>query len=206
MAEPVPLKIKKPSIQDRFRVTKPPSIAGVDTVLQPLPILKISEVNDYCRVHPDEECCWTGLLYFVSVPIVHDPKHAQLHIITEELADKYIQPKRRKVHRLALATKPYDVRFFCIVPTDNVENSWNKSALAGIELAKRQWVEVTSLKATGVDEYKVTCARDHDAFPEPKWALHSVDEYLDVTFAGLMIENDDHPGFCRLIGKKQTIA
>ena len=49
----------------------------------------------------------------------------------------------------------------------NLDNSWNTSVEQAAEKAKRQWTEVTSLKAAGKDYYKITHAEDADASPTP---------------------------------------
>ena len=40
--------------------------------------------------------------------------------------------KKIKRQRLALASKPHDVFFLCIVPSQNLDNSWNATALDGL--------------------------------------------------------------------------
>ena len=69
--EVVPLKIVKPAagFMEKFRSKRPPTIAGVETVLAALPILRLGDVRDFFRVHPDEENHWSPELCFVSVPI-----------------------------------------------------------------------------------------------------------------------------------------
>ena len=51
-----------------------------------------------------------------SVPI-KGAKRDMLHVIDDDLAVQYLPAKKIKRHRLALACKPHDVFFFCIVPT-----------------------------------------------------------------------------------------
>jgi hypothetical protein len=67
-------------------------------------------------------------------------------------------------------------------------------------------VQVTSRKAEGAEQYKIDFARDNDAFPEPKWPKQSLDDLVDITFTGRMIDCDDHPALLRLIGAKQDIS
>ena len=42
---------------------------GVITPLAPLKIVRPGEIEDYFRVHPDEENHWTCELCFVNVPV-----------------------------------------------------------------------------------------------------------------------------------------
>ena len=49
------LKIVKDDNTDfltKFKSKRSPSIAGVDTVLTPLPVMQISDANDWVRLHP----------------------------------------------------------------------------------------------------------------------------------------------------------
>ena len=71
---------------------------------------------------------------------------------------------------------------------------------------RRYGCRLTSRKAEGVEGYKIDFARDADAFPEPKWPTQSLDELIDVTFAGRMIEQRGSPGLLRLIGAKQSVS
>ena len=120
---------------------------------------------------------------------------------------RYLPSGRILRFRLALATKPYDVFFLCHVPTQNLDNTWNESNLQACEQAKTHWVQATSRKEEGVESVQEsTVARDPDAFPEPKWPTQSLDELIETTFAGRMIDSEDHPGLLRLIGARQSTS
>jgi hypothetical protein len=200
------LSIAKPSgfSLHKFKSKRAAALANVETLLTALPIHKISEAKDFVRLHFDEGNYWSHELCFVSVPI-KGQKRDTLHLIDEELAMRYLPPARIIRQRLALATKPFDVFFLCIVPTRNTDNSWNETALQACEEAKVKWVQATSRKEEGVESYKVDFSRDADAFPEPKWPTQSLSELIEVTFPGRMIEGENHPGLLRLIGAKQSI-
>ena len=132
-------------------------------------------------------------------------KRDTLHLILEDLAMQFL-PSGKILHfRLALASKPNDVLFLCHLPTRNTDNSWNESNMLACENAKTLWVQATSRKEEGVDGYKIDVARDHDAFPEPTWPTQSLGELIEKTFAGRMIDRDDHPALLRLIGAKQVL-
>ena len=66
-----------------------------------------------------------------------------------------------------------------------------------------EWTLATSRKEEGVEAYKIDAARDADAFPEPEWPTQSLVDLIGKTFAGRMIDSEDHPGLLRLIGAKQ---
>jgi hypothetical protein len=208
----IPIGIPKPvSFLERARSKRGSTIAGVETMLQALPILKISEANDWVRLHPDAENFWSYELCFVNVPIIGD-KRDQLHLIDEDIAVTYLSSKRILRFRLALATKPYDVQFLCKVPSTNMDNVWNTTTLKACEQAQSLWVQATSRKAENVEGYKIDKAKDHDAFPEPKWGTHSLEKIIRISFdadagtKGFFIDTEDHPGLLRLIAAKQNLT
>jgi hypothetical protein len=203
--KPNPQKIAKPSFSERFKSKNAPTISGVQTLLTALPIYKIGDVGDWTRLHPSEDSYWSIELCFVEVPI-KGAKHAMLHVIDDDLAVQYLSAKKIKRHRLALACKPHDKFFFCIVPSKNLDNAFNADAIKACHLAQTRWVEATSRRPEGVDGYKIDFAQDQDAFPEPKWPSRSLDELMDVTFKDADIDHDRHPALLRLIGAKQDLT
>ena len=148
---------------DQFKSKSPPTIAGVATLPTALPHHNIAQANDWTRLHPDEVNYWSAELCFVNVPIKGQKKDL-VHLIVQELAVQYLPSNRIKQFRLALASKPNDVFFLCHVPTQNLDNSFNETAIQACELAKMQWVQATSRKGEGVDSYKIDFTRDRDAF------------------------------------------
>lgn len=199
--------IPKPSgfSLDKFKSKRAAAVAGVETLQTGLPHHKIADAKDFVRLHPDEDTYWSPELCFVNVPI-KGQKRDTLHLIDEDLAMRYLPSGKILRCRLALATKPFDVFFLCHVPTRNEDNPWNASNLLACERAKTAWVQATSRKEEGVDAYKIDAARDPDAFPEPKWLKQSLDDLIEKTFTGCMIDRDDHPALLRLVGAKQTVS
>ena len=189
----------------KFRVTRDPTIGNVAPLLTALPHHPLSQARDFCRLHPDQDRFWSPPLYFVPVPI-KGQKHDTLHIIYEEIAQRYLPGGRTKCLRLALASKPHDVFFLAHVPVDNLDNSWNFTNLTGCETAMQVWVQLTSRKAEGVDQYLIERALSEKAFPPPKWPQQSLEELINVTFAGRMIDREDHPALLRLRGGEQAIT
>jgi hypothetical protein len=141
---------------------------------------------------------------FVNVPVKGQKKDT-LHLIDEELAMQFLPSGQVQRFRLVLAAKPYDIFFLCEVPTRNLDNLWNATNLEACEQAKTQWTMVSSRKEEGVENYKITTAKDLGAFPEPKWPSQSLTTLLERTFAGRIITNEDHPALLRLIGARQKL-
>jgi hypothetical protein len=198
------MTIAKPSAfgLDKFKSKHAAALANVETAL---PHHSISQAKDFVRLHPDEAAYWSPELCFVNVPI-KGQKRDTLHLIDEDLAMRYLPPARILRFRLALAAKPNDVFFLCHVPSRNQDNSWNGSNLQACEHAKTLWTLVTSRKEEGVEAYKIDSARDPDAFPDPNWPTQSLTDLISVTFAGRMIESEDHAGLLRLIGARQSTS
>jgi hypothetical protein len=189
---------------DKFKSRRAAALASVETLLTALPHCTISEAKDFVLLHPDETTYSTPELCFVNVPI-KGSKRDTLHLIDEELAMRFLPSARILRFRLALATKPFDVFFLCQVPSQNLENTWNASAVLACEQAKGKWTQATSRKEEGVDAYKIDAA-EVGAFPPPKWPTQTLDEIIGRTFDSRMIETEDHPGLLRLRGKKQQIS
>jgi hypothetical protein len=202
MSEVIP--IKKP---DQFDLTAFKSKrgqsgpGGVETLLQALPVMKLSEAKDFVRLHPDEEGYWSDELCFINVP-VKGQRRDTIHIINEDLAIAYGLNDKVQRYRLALASKPQDTFFLCIVPSTNLDNEWNRTALAGCEQGKHLWTSAVSKKDQGAEGYTINKAFDNDAFAEPKWPTQSLSEIISRAFDGRAITADDHPGLARVIGAK----
>src|SRR5262245_21212107 len=131
-----------------------------------------------------------------------------LHLISNRLAG-LLPPKRVQRFRLALATKPYDVFFLCMVPVPNnanVDNSWIKSNLEACERARITWVMAVSQRHAGLDRYEICYAADPDAYPEPRWPTQTLHELIKVTFKGRLITKEDDPAWARLIGAKPAVS
>ena len=110
-------------------------------------------------------------------------------------------PGRVERFALNLATKPHDRFFLCHIPTRNLDNAWNATALQACEDAKLRWIEAISRRDEGVDGYLIWPAQDQThAFPDPTWPAQSMDELVEKAFSGCMIDAANHPALLRLIG------
>jgi hypothetical protein len=201
------VSIKKPDgfNLDKFRAKRTATVANVETLPSPLPVHNMSAAKDFVRLHPNEENYWSPELCFVDVP-VKGQKHNTLHLIDEDLALRFLEAGEIKRCRLALASKPHDVFFLCTVPTRNLDNSWNDTNLEACEKSKTLWTKTTSRKGEGVENYKITPAKDPQAFGDPKWPTQPLGELLQRSFAGCMIETEDHPALLRKTGAKQSLS
>ena len=178
----------------------------METLLTALPISKIGDVGDWARLHPSEDEYWTPELCFVSVPI-KGTKRDMLHLIDEDIAMEHLAAKKIQRFRLALASKPHDVFFFCIVPIAKPGQLVERSR----RLRRANWPRPGGCRrcrarAKGSTPTRSSTPRIEDAFPAPKWPSRTLDELIEVTFRAANIEHDRHPGLLRLIGAKQDLG
>ena len=107
---------------------------------------------------------------------------------------------------MALACKPNNVFFFCIVPSQNLDNTWNADALKACHKAQTHWIQALSRRSEDAEGYEIKFAQDQDAFSPTDWPSRSLDELLEVTFREANIDHDRHPALLRLIGAKQDLT
>jgi hypothetical protein len=176
-----------------------------ETLLTALPVHNLCSANDWVRLHPNEDDYWSPEFCFVNIP-TEGQKRDTVHLIDEDLAMRYLPGGRIQRYRLALATKPHDKFFLCIVPSQNLDNPWNDTNLQACIHAKTLWTQVSSRKGEGIDGYLIQRARNEDAFPNPTWPTQKLEKLIFVTFAGRMIDHENHPGLLRLIGAKQSLS
>ena len=169
-----------------------------------LPVLKVGEVKDFFRVHPSDDY-YSGEYSFVHVPI-KGQKGDNLHLIDAEVATSNLNSGKILNFGLVLASKPNDVFFMLRVPTQNLDNGYNRTASEAIELAKERWVEVTSRKAEGQEDYKIEFSRHPKPFPEPEWPTQTLNALIEKTYAGRIILDEEHPALKRLLGIPQDVG
>jgi hypothetical protein len=127
------------------------------------------------------------------------------HMGPEDLLMQELSNDDIERHALALAAKPNGVFFLAIVPTQNLDNDWNATALDGAEQGKDRWVRLVSRKKEGVDQYKVDYPKDADAFPLPDWPTDPLEDLILRAFEGRIADSADHPGVRRKTGRKQDL-
>jgi hypothetical protein len=168
----------------------------------------MSEAKDWVRLHEDEANYWSDEYCFVNVP-VPGQKRDTLHLIVTDQA-KLLPPGKIQKFRLALASKPHDVFFLAHVPSQNLDNDWNRTNLQGCELAKKLWTQLTSLKAQGIEKYDIQFSEAEKEgkkpFPDPKWPKVALTTLIEATFTGRMILDETSPAWLRLVGGVQKLS
>jgi hypothetical protein len=175
----------------------------VDPYLEGLPTMRLPDAKDFVRLHDDPKY-WSPELCFVHVP-VKGQKEKLLHLIDEALAFEFLPIGIIIRHRLVLASKPQDTFFLAEVPTQNLDNGYNASAVEGAEACRKGWYMLVSQRAEGIERYKIVPARNQKAFEEPTWPKLSIELLVERTFTNRMIMKMDHPGMLRLLGERQNL-
>ena len=141
----------------------------------------------------------------MNVPI-KGQKRDTLHLIDEDLAMRV--SAERKDPALPPGAGDKAGRRLLPVPRPDSESRTTLGTSANLqacEQAKTLWVQATSREGEGVEAYKIDFARDPDAFPSPKWPTQSLDDLIETTFAGRMIDQRGPPGSVAL-DRRQAVG
>jgi hypothetical protein len=213
-AKPEEVSIPKPDAESKMARFKSKNLGRekVATQIAGLPHYAVPEAKDWVRLHPDEENFWSEELCFVSIP-VPGQKRDMLHLIDTDLAGELPSGKVTRF-RLALASKPNDVFFLAHIPSQNLDNNWNKTNIQGCEQSKTVWTQLTSRKEEGVEGYDISMSeaekKGRKPFPDPNWEKvakgKTIFDLMLAAFAGRTMTDKTHPAWLRLIGDAQTLT
>ena len=134
----------------------------------------------------------------IDVYTFEDKEEGTFHLVSPEIADVLGSLVRAVTLHLAIdrANNPFLIPV--PLPDGNGQrNSWPQSLLGAIEHAREKWVRIESDKSAGV--YQV-----HEAqglLEEPKWPDLSLDELINIAFAGRVINDLEHPKVQAALGK-----
>ena len=189
---------------DKFKSKHAAAMANVETLQTALPHHSIAQAKDFVRLHPNEENHWSSELCFVDVPI-KGQKRDTLHLIDEELAMRYLPSV--ELNTASPGARDQAVRHIFPLPGPDAEHRQHleREQIGRVRRRRRYGRGTVVGRRKASTATRSTFARDPDAFPEPKWPTQSLDELIERTFAGRMIDSEDHPGLLRLIGAKQSV-
>lgn len=134
----------------------------------------------------------------INVYLYEDKAENTFHLVSPEVADVLGNLVRGMTLHLAIdrANNPFLIPV--PLPDDNGQrNSWPQSLLGAIEHARDKWVRIESDKSAGV--YQI-----HEAqglLEEPKWPELSLEELVNIAFAGRVINDLEHPKVQTALGK-----
>jgi hypothetical protein len=202
-------KPKKGASISKFKIKNfEPGGTLVETVITALPCFKIADARDWVRVSPLPHHL-SEVVAAINVPIIGQ-KRDTLHLIMPDLISQ-LDRNDIQYMRLILASKPYDR--FCLIqmPAQNLDNVWNRNALAACTMAKAKWVRAVSKKKDGEDGYRIIITKKESdgrgsPFPLPKWPKEDIDALIEITFEGRTIDTPEHPAWRYLVGDDQIIS
>jgi hypothetical protein len=134
----------------------------------------------------------------IDVYVYEDKAENTFHLVSPEVADVLGNLVRGMTLHLAIdrANNPFLIPV--PLPDDNGQrNSWPQSLLGAIEHARERWVRIESDKSAGV--YQVHEAQG--SLEEPKWPELSLEELVNIAFAGRVINDLEHPKVQSALGK-----
>jgi hypothetical protein len=134
----------------------------------------------------------------IDVYIFEDKEEGTFHLVSPEIADVLGSLVRAVTLHLAIDRANNPLLVPVPLPDANGQrNSWPQSLLGAIEYSREKWVRIESDKSAGV--YQVHEAQG--ALEEPKWPDLSLDELVNIAFAGRVINNLEHPKVQSALGK-----
>ena len=68
-------------------------------------------------------------------------------------------------------TSRHDVFFFCIVPSQNLDNAWNADALTACHKAQTHWIQAMSRRSEGAEGYEIKFAHGSGRIPGAGMAI-----------------------------------
>jgi hypothetical protein len=145
----------------------------------------------FFRTSDDPDC-------IANVYILEDKTEGTYHLTSPEVAavlGNLVRPTS-----LYLAVDRADNPFLIPVPLpseNGTRNPWHQSMLNAIEAAKKDWVRIEADKSAGMYQTFVALGE----LPEPTWPDMSMDELLQLAFAGRTIDNTDNPKVQMAMGR-----
>jgi hypothetical protein len=159
-------------------------------VLTTVPVKKPAP-ESFVRTHTDP-ACWAmfGLLELKVVGKIYLVKPAVAGVLRDENESTLCMAN------LVLSVDRRGNPFLWPLKVSQRENDWNMSALRAAEVAKGQWVRVTSNMSAGCYDTSVAASQEI----QPVWPSESYKDLLALAFRGRVIDTPDHPVLQELRG------
>ncbi len=164
--------------------------AGMITTTSKTLGIEISRPNrlEFIRTHPTWE--------YQAAMLEIDFEHYVLH---PALFPKYHREASPKVLVPSITRRGQVFLWPIRLPgLDGRLDRWNQTARNAAELARTQWIRLISNRQLG--DYDVDIV---EGLPEPTWPadITSLEQFLEIAFAGKVIDSENHPVLQRLAGK-----
>ena len=165
---------------------------GVKKILMTIPVTK--PTNEwFVRTHPGEE-------FWLTTSVLELKGDRDIYLVGEDLQEELATEPTFAPRILATAINRQGVVFLWplrVPKRDGRIDEWGRSALDAADLAKSQWVRVTS--NTNLGAYEVSVATG--ILPEPVWPEVDLQKIIKIAFANKMISERSHPILQRLRGE-----
>jgi hypothetical protein len=161
-----------------------------EKVIVHVPVRKPSK-QMFVRVHPDKK-------YNQPAALLKLEDEEKPYLISESLRSKLAQDVKIIILHLSI-DRQGNIFLWPVppIPIEGNENTWNQSQRQIAEMAKKQWLRLSSNRVIG-------CYEPHPAkgvIPEPIWPNLSLDEVLHIAFGSMyIIDSLDHPALRKLRG------
>lgn len=187
------VNVKKPGSLDlsKFRLAPNSSeTLGSKKLVSVVPVTKPSK-EKFFQTSADDDRSMDVYLY-------EDKVESAFYLISPDVADTLGKLVRASTLHLAIdrGSNP----FFIPIPLPDdrgQRNSWPASMLNAIEHARGRWVRVQSDMSMGI--YQIHEAQG--SLEEPKWPELSLEELVNIAFAGRVIKDLEHPKVQTVLGK-----
>lgn len=166
------------------------ALAGVKKHITVIQVRKPGP-QDFFRVHPKPD-------YSLQTALLEFKDDREVYLVDPELWPALPGELTPKVLYLTL-TRQGVLRLWPIkLPDEDGKlDDWNQSALEIAELAKQDWVRMSSNRSAGMYDSFIA----QGDLPEPEWPELSFSELLNIAFKGKFIQDPDHPALRRLRGE-----
>jgi hypothetical protein len=165
---------------------------GVRKVLTVVPVRKPAK-EWWVRVHPGDD-------YALETAVIDLKEEQEVYLVAPELRDELVMEATFVPKAFFTAINKQGVLFLWPVGLpgpDGRINSWHKSALEAIKLARKKWVRVVANPAGGGYDLGETSVE----FPDPVWPEMPFRDILRIAFRDYYVADRNHPVLRRLRGE-----
>lgn len=189
-----PTEAPDPFDPDALRLSQDfASAVGVKKLLTTIPV-RNPDKESFVRVHPDPA------YHLQTVVLELREDRGETYLVAPALWKALAEEKTCSPRLLVTSITRQGVLFLWplkLPGSDGRSLRWHDSALEAAEVAKTEWVRVTSNMALGAYETCVASA----ALPEPTWPDMPLGDMLRIAFRDRLIDRVDHPVLRRLRGE-----
>ena len=164
---------------------------GTSEVLVRVPVRRPRR-DEFIRCHPDPAMSLAVTIY------VDRDEQDEAYFVAPAMRGLLAEDLKAVLLQLTVNRKGVVFIWPLTLPSDDnsLGRSWHESARKAAEIAKADWIRISSDK--GLGGYRVRKAEGH--LSDPQWPDKSFGELLTIAFADRIIMSEDHPVVRRLRG------